>query len=418
MTYTVEQLIKNPVKRPVRRAYIKRRNASTGAYEANWFRVDKKDGINKVISHGNVNFKIDADKLIPNSFDIDTYSLKVMNEQGYFNSATDYRSCWFGYRDHKDTKLKIVIAMQDPNLIETGTITAFEGVIQAVESSGDNTASIKSASYAKKLNEYSFSDLGISGSQTVSYILTAIFADTRVLDFFPALNVTISPVSNATIDCDANENLKGTFWDAIKYLSERSNSTVSVVNDTFYFGTREVVGTTAVFTFAGLGNSQDDRAITIYDKPVYDQSGSDKLFVNVLDASSNLIGDNSWIDALTMNEGKTLTLDLKDLTSNAEKQDLLDSYVVRFGVRRPSLKFTSPFMMFTLFPLDIIAVDSPGSKTEVNSGYYDSSLYDDGSVYDGDGSSAAISKNDRFIIESVTYDINKWETKIFCRKLV
>jgi hypothetical protein len=418
MTYTVEQLIKNPVKRPVRRVYIKRRDSVTGDYETNWFRIDKKDGVNKIINHGTVNFKVDADKIVPNSFAIDIYNLKAMNSDGYFNSSTDYRSILSGYRDWKDVKIKIQIAMQDPDLIEVGTLTVFEGVVQSVDSGGDNTAAIKTASYAKKLNEYFFGELAISGTRTVSYILAAIFADTRVLDFFPALNVTLDPVSDATIDCDANEDLKGTFWDAIKYLAVFSNSTVSVVNDTFYFGTREVVGTTAVFTFAGLGNTQDDRAITIYGKPTFDQAGNDKLYTNVIDQSSNLVGDNTWIDPATMNEGKTLKLDLKDLTSNAEKQDLLDSYVVRFGVRRPSLKFSAPFMMFTLFPLDIIAVDSPGSKTEVNSGYYDSSLYDDGSVYDGDGSSAAISADMRFVIESITYDVEKWESQIFCRKLV
>jgi hypothetical protein len=417
MVYTLDDLVKNPVKQPVRRAYIRRRNNSTGVYESTWQRIDNIDGINKVITHGNVNWKIDADKLVPNNFDIDTYSLKLMNESGLFNSATDYRSFWFGYRDHKDTRIKIVCAYKDPNRVEVGLITAFEGVIQSIESSGDNTASVKTASYAKKLNEYSFSELGITGNQTVGYILIAIFVDPRVTEFFPALNVTISPVTNVTIDT-TTEDFKGTYWDVIKFLAEKSNSTVSVVNDTFYFGTRAVVSTTPLFTFAGLGNSQDDRAITIYGKPKYDQSGNDKLYVNVEDSSSNLVGDNTWIDALTLNEGKTLTLDLKDLTSNAEKQDLLDAYVVRFGVRRPSLEFSAPFMLFTLKPMDVISVDSPGSKTEVNSGYYDSSLYDDGSVYDGDGSSSSISKDDRFIIERVTYDVNKWETKVFCRKQV
>jgi len=418
MTYTVNELIKNSVKRPIRRVYIKRRNSSTGDYETNWYRIDKKDGINKIINHGQVNFKIDADKLIANSFDIDTYSIKVMNDNGNFNSATDYRSIWNGYRDYKDTKIKVEIALFDPDLIEVGMVTAFEGIVQSVDTKGDNTATIKCISYAKKLNEYPFPGLGITGTKTVTQILTSIFADTEVLKFFPALNITISPVENVSIDTDANESLKNTYWETIKYLSKRSNSTISVINDTFFFGSREVVSTVADFTFAGLGNTQSDKVVTIYGKPQYDQSGADKLYTNVVDANSNLVGDNSWIDAITLNEGKTLTLDLTDLTSNAEKQNLLDSYVLRFGVRRPSLQFTCPFMMFTLFPLDVIAIDNPGAKTEINAGYYDSSKFDEVAVYDGDGASASIPKTDRFIIESITYDVDKWETKIFCRKQV
>ena len=169
MVWTVEELIKNQVKKPIRRVYIKRRNNATGVYETNWTRIDKIDGINKVISHGTVNWKIDSDKIVPNNFDIDSYSFKMMNEYGLFNSTTDYRSLWFGYRDHKDTKVKIVCAYQDPDGLEVGTVTAFEGVIQEVQSSGDNTASFKTLSYAKKLNEYFFGELGISGNQIAPY---------------------------------------------------------------------------------------------------------------------------------------------------------------------------------------------------------------------------------------------------------
>lgn len=413
MTYTVEELIKTPTKKPVRRVYFKRRDTN-GDYETNWQRADIIDGVNRVISHGAIDIKIDADKVNINSFDIGTYSTKLMNQDGCFNSNADYRSCFFGFLDHKDTKIKVEVAMKDPDGVEVGTITAFEGLIDSITSSGDNTASIKAVDYSKKLKEYPFVDTSLTGNKTITQILNAIFADTRVAGFFNT--TTLTPLYNATVSVDNNEVFKKTMWDVIKWCAERSQSTAFVFNDTFYFGTREVVGTTAEFTFAGLGNLQDDRTITIYGKPNYDQSGADKLYTKILDSSSNLSAVSS--DPILLDTGKTITLDLTDVTTAGEKQDILDAYLSRWGVRRPSLKFKAPFMMFTLFPRDIIAVDSPGSKTEVNSGYYDSSLWDDGSVWDGDGSSSSISGNDRFIIESIKYDIDKWETDVFCRKLV
>ena len=413
MTYTVDELIKNAVKYPVRRVYFQFRDTD-GNYTGTWVRMDNIDGVNRVIKHGKVTIKIDADKVNINSYDISTYSMQFMNQDGCFNSNADYRSCFFDYLDHKDTKIKIVVALKDPDGVEVGTITAFEGLIVDIDSKGDNTAPLKAVDYTKKLKEYPFSDLDLVGNKTITEILTAIFADTRVAGFFST--TTLTPVQDVTIDIATNDVFKKTMWDVIKFCAEKSQSTIFPFNETFYFGTREVIGTTPLFTFAGLGNLQNDRSITIYGKPSYDQSGADKLYTSIIDSSTNLIAQST--DPILLDTGKTKTLDLSDVTTSAEKQDILDSYLSRWGQRRPALKFKSPFMMFTLFPLDIIAVDSPGSKTEVNSGYYDSSIYDDGSVWDGDGSSASISGADRFVLESITYDVQKWETKVFCRKLI
>lgn len=415
MTWTAEKLIKNSVQFPIKRIYLKRRNISTGIYESVWQRIDKRNGINRVIKFGNLELKIDADKIIPNSYEISDFSFQLTNEDGYFNSNGDYRSFWSGYLDHKDTKIKIDIAMRNPdNMSEIGLITGFEGVLMEVVSKGDNTATFKCTDNSKKLNEFSFPELALTGTKTATEILTAIFASAKVTPYITSTE--INPVQNVSIDITSNDKFTGTFWDVIKFLAERSMSTCYIWNNYFYFGTREVTSNDPIFTFAGLGNSQDDRAITIYGKPSYDQSGADKLYTKITESNSNLVANSS--DPILLNEGRTLSLDLSDLNSTGEKQNVLDEYLARFGVRRPSLSFASPFMMFLLFPLDVIAVDSPGSKTEVNSGYYDSSLYDAGAVYDGDGGSSNIDKNARFILESISYNFDSWESKIFARKKI
>lgn len=413
---TITDLIKNGVKYPVRRAYIKRRD-SNGDYETNWFRIDNLDGINRVINWGSVEFKIDADKVSINSFDISTLNMSLTNQDGSYNSNSDSRSIWNGYLDHKDTKIKIDVAMEDATISvvdpdEVGLITAFEGIILNIDSKGDNTASLRAVDYGKKLNDYSFRDLSQTGTKSVSTVLTAIFADTKVGNFFATS--TLTPVEDVDLDLDTNEIFSESYWKVIKFLAEKSNSTIIVKNDDFFFGDRDVAGSTPDFTFAGLGNAQADRTITIYGKPVYDQGGIDKLYTKIIDKSSSLTAESA--DTLLKNEGKTYTLDLTDVNTGAEKQDILDAYLARWGVRRPTLSFNSPFMMFLLYPLDLISVDSPGAKTEMNAGYYDSNNWDDGSVYDGDGGSAVIDKNDLFVIESIKYDLQEWVTNIFARE--
>ncbi|WP_438979962.1 hypothetical protein [Polynucleobacter sp.] len=413
MVWTTEKLIKNPVKFPIRRLYVKRRSTA-GVYESTWQRIDVFNGVGRVINHGSVNIKIDSDKIAVGSFDIDDYTTKLTNSDGFFNAESDYRSFWNGYLDHKDTLFKIDVAMFDEDFNEFGTVTAFLGVIQEIDSRGDDTATMKIGAYSKKLNDYLFSDLGLSGNKTVSQILTAIFADARVDGYFGT--TTLSPVNNITIDVDTNDVFKSSMWDVIKFIAKKSQSTAYVFNDTFYFGTRNIVTTTPEFTFAGLGNTQDDRAVTVYGNPTYDQSGADKWYTKIIDSSSGLSAES--LDPIALNSGKTLTIDLTDVTTSPEKQDILDSYLDFFGSRRPSLKFTCPFMMLLVLPLDIINIDAPGARTEINSGYYDAAFYDSDAVYDGDGSSSSIDVDDRWIIEAVTYDADKWETVIFCRKQI
>lgn len=413
MVWTIEQLIKNPVKFPIRRVYIKRRSTA-GVYETDWQRIDVFNGIGRIINHGTVNIKIDSDKIAVGSFDIDDYTLKVTNADGFFNAESDYRSFWNGYLDHKDTLLKAEVAMFDEDFNEIGTVTAFLGVIQSIDSRGDDTATIKIAAYSKKLNDYLFSDLGLSGSKTVTQILTAIFADTRVDAYFAT--TTLSPVENSPVDVDTDDVFKSSMWEVIKFIAKKSQSTAYVFNDAFYFGTRNIITTTPEFTFAGLGNTQDDRAVTVYGNPAYDQSGADKWYTKIIDTASGLTAES--LDPIALNSGKTLEIDLTDVQGTPQKQAVLDSYLDFFGSRRPSLKFTCPFMMLLILPLHIINIDAPGAKTEINSGYYDSSFYNSDAVYDGDGSSSSIDVDDRWIVESVAYDVDKWETVIFCRKQI
>lgn len=412
MSWTIQKLIRNQVKKPIRRLYIKRAQRD-GTHESSWTRVDTLNSINRMTNWGKVNFSIDGDQYIINAWDISTCEMTVTNADGKFNSNADYRSLWFYTQDFKDTKIKIVVAMEDPDGNEVGTVDAFEGSIIFLENIQDNEAKITIADYSKKLVDFSFPDLAITGSQLASTILTAIFADTQVTNYLSG-TITLSPVHDCTIDTTTNDVFTKSYWDVVKFLAEKTGSTILVKNTNFFFGTRESAGTTADWTFRGVGNTQDDRTIDIYEPIVFDQGGTDKLYTRIVDSSDATKFVEST-NAELLRVGKTKTLDLTDAAAG-DKLALLNAYLAYFGHKRPTIKLPSTvFMMMLLFPFDLISIDNPGAQTESNAGVYDVSTYDSTVVYDGDGGSCAVWPDVLFSIESIDYDFNEWETTIFSR---
>ena len=72
-----------------RRLYFKRRN-QTG-YESNWQQIDS----DKIKSWGSVSYALDDIKI--NNFKQSGVTVKVRNDDGYFNEVDDYKSFFFNY---------------------------------------------------------------------------------------------------------------------------------------------------------------------------------------------------------------------------------------------------------------------------------------------------------------------------------
>lgn len=413
MTWTIQQLIKNPTKKPIRRLYIKR-ITTAGTYESNWVRVDTLNSINRITDWGKVTYSIDAEQYIVNAWDISTCEITVTNADGKFNSSADFRSLWYYTQDFKDTKIKIVVAMEDPDGNEVGTVDAFEGVIVLVENTADNQAKIVMADYTKKLADYSFPDLGISGSQTASTILAAILADSKVAQYFATS--TLTPVNNTTVDT-SDEVFKKSYFDVIKYLAQLTCSTLIARGTDFKFISRTTTATSADWTFRGVGNTSDDRMIDLYEQIVFDQAGTDKLYTRIVDSSTSGYAVASTNPDL-LRIGKTKTVDLTRVATGG-KTAVLNAYLAYFGHKRPTIKLPSTiFMMMLLFPFDIIAVDNPGAQTEALAVTYDAAEYDGGGVYDGDGGASSVWKSALFVIESIEYNFNDWDCALFCRQQI
>src|ERR1051326_6806203 len=96
----IEDEIRRPIKRVVRRAAIKRRLATTGLLETSW-----QDITPYVISWGSFETVIDDIRL--NRFRQSGLTLVVRNDLGKFNSETNLNSLWYGYLTRYKSLLRI-----------------------------------------------------------------------------------------------------------------------------------------------------------------------------------------------------------------------------------------------------------------------------------------------------------------------
>ncbi len=103
---TIESILRDPVKLPFRKAQIKRRQASDGLYEANWF-----DITSLVEKWGTLQTSVDALRL--NQFIHSGIKLTVRNDYGEFNSENDGGSLFFDFFTRYRTKVRIQAGYTD-----------------------------------------------------------------------------------------------------------------------------------------------------------------------------------------------------------------------------------------------------------------------------------------------------------------
>lgn len=99
-TPSLIQQIKQPVGQIFRRIYIKRRSASTGAFESTW-----QDMTDYVVRWGTYSWSVDTPRYGDLRFDNNV--LSVSNTRGTFNPSDNVSSYWYGYGDMQRTLVKI-----------------------------------------------------------------------------------------------------------------------------------------------------------------------------------------------------------------------------------------------------------------------------------------------------------------------
>jgi hypothetical protein len=92
--------IKKPSSKVFRRLYIKRRDATTGVFEADWLEITTD-----VKRWGSINSHMDYERFGKLSFA--TANITMHNKDGAYNPETEETSLWYGYASQQRTLVKI-----------------------------------------------------------------------------------------------------------------------------------------------------------------------------------------------------------------------------------------------------------------------------------------------------------------------
>ena len=154
-----------------RRAYVKRRSASTGLYESDW-----QDITAYVKKWGSISTAIDDVKL--NAFKYSGIGLTVSNDEAKFNREDSEQSLWNGYLTRYKTLIKIEAGYTADDGTEYPTAST-QGIFimtNEVDLRGDkNDVQLKAKSLISVFDEVRASDItSITGTLTASDVITKI----------------------------------------------------------------------------------------------------------------------------------------------------------------------------------------------------------------------------------------------------
>jgi hypothetical protein len=403
----IESLIRSNLHRPVRKLYIKRRSL-TDVFETDWLQIDEYKLTDRVVNWGSVTMSIDDYEGRIGAFNCSNLTLTVKNDDGLFNVETDERSLWYGFLNRKFTKIKVDCGYLDKDGVETGVATVFEGVINKVKIGDMQTASVECLSYQTILKKYDISDLSLTGSKTVSQVITSIMNQTKITKFIPyvAPDIDVNPTISDT------SALEGTYWDVIKDLAYKSNAVPLVYGDSFQLVSRTITGT-SVWDFRGKGSANSD----IFKIDSYDDEGADRVRVFWL-VEGTAITAKSTDDTLLakyLDEPETINLD--DIDSG-DRQAIVNALLAEWENPKPIMEFTTRFLINQVKPLDIVSTTIEGEVVPSNTFIWGAWAWGDGSVWGKRVGSINMGTAVLWKVLNIAKNIDSWSNKVKLEAIV
>jgi len=239
---SLTDLINAPVCTVFRRAYIKRKSASTGLYESTWQNITPY-----VIRWGSIRTGVDDVRL--NRFTLSGITLQVDNKTGKFNDENNYNSFWYGYLTRYGTLLKIEAGYRaldaDPTPGSGGwgfpwgaawgvgteyPLNSTQGIFildQEIPISSDNKTTLNASSLKSVFDGVRANEIaGLGPTQTASDLITKIRDHTaggayifRQYISSPSWNIQTT-TNNYNIATSTALDNEGTAWDLMTKLSE------------------------------------------------------------------------------------------------------------------------------------------------------------------------------------------------------
>lgn len=300
MTIDINSLIKAPASQVFRRAYIKRREEGTGAFESGWTEIS-----DDVKSYGKITTQIDQARR--SKFTFGNAKLTMENSDGRYNPHTDLGSLWDGYLNQQRTLVKIEAGYQysqknangiwvtsefpsnsiwdenawdAPDSLWDATVssTVFTGIISGdIVFSDSNDVVFNLKPLNSVFQEYPARNLtgwtstGVTASRFVelvrdqtdgsgNFIFKPFFGNTNTNFDISTTSNTFSNLNTSTAEDVIDKNV----WEIIEKLAEAENF-IPYVSRTgvFKFVSRDTVATSTVYEFHGAGSFNTQYGHTI-----------------------------------------------------------------------------------------------------------------------------------------------------------
>lgn len=391
MTVDINTLIKAPSSSVFKRAFIKRRESSTGLFESSWTSISSD-----IKSYGKITNQIDTARRYKLTFG--NAKITVENSDGRYNPHSDLGSLWYGFLNQQRTLVKIEAgftysqknangiwvnsefpsdslwdenAWDAPDSLWDATVssTVFTGVISGdIVFSDTNEVVFNIKPLQSVIQEFPARNLtgwtstGMTASQFItmirdqtdgagSYIFRPFFGDTTT---YWDIATTTSVYANLNTS-GAKDIVDKNVWEIVEKLAEAENYIAYVTRSgVFKFADRANVATATVFEFHGSGsfnttyghtikkvNSYGFRASKYYSRVQIKYVDSDTITSYQVQESTLTVsgGNNPWVLG-----SKTLAIENFYISNTATASTLATTIYNDVSALKTEVEFETTFI--------------------------------------------------------------------------
>jgi len=433
---TIETQIKRPKSRVFRRAYLKRRDASTGLFESDWQEIS--DDIKK---WSKISSSIDTSK--PFRLRFNGMKVVVANDEGKYNPEDNELSFWSGYASRQRSLFKIETGFQEFNqsagiwdITELPTSsTAFVGVLAGdMMASDKNELALNIKPLTSVFQDYParnldfYTSTGLTAQQFMeglrdqtdgsgSFIFRPFFQDTTTYWDIASSTTNYPNLTTQTADDIIDKNV----WQVVEKLSEAENKIPYIQRDgTFNFRSREALTSASQFSFYGVGSFDTKYGMTIKNISAYGKKISDYYSrvevkwskedtytsYQVKEATFQVNGDNNpW------NLGhKTFKIENYYLQDETAAASIANVVFDELSNLKDFTEFTTSFVPH-LELLDIIKMNYNSSGVPALDSVWDANSWDDELTWDFSEQGGIYMDDKEFKILSIDIDLDKLQCK-------
>lgn len=426
---SLPKLIRQPVCHVFRRAYIKRRSATTGKYESTWFEITEF-----VKNWGQAQTQTDGIRV--NQFLQNGVTLRVRNDTGAFNQETDLTSLWSGYLNRYRTLIKIEAGYLDSSGNELPTDASLGIFImdnELILQTETNDVDLQCKAITSPMEEFRADEIvgitTLTASQIVEKIRDSTDGSGNFLfrEFITSTNWYIQSTTNIYTNVQSQlPNLS--VWELMVKLAEAETFVISPTR-TGGIDFRDRNPRTATSQFSLYGHHFDRPNVISVNTT---KEALNKLYTNVrlkyleADTTTSFISDG---DPTLIDNSSTSWLygrrnyEFENLFFNtATAQTVVTGLLAEFSVLKMEAEITTKFIP-NIEVLDRIDVSYSTFEIPLNDLWDRENwastaavLPDDGLTWNNTGESINW-KNKEFKVLSKAHDLDRFTTKLLVREV-